>query len=161
MNSKMKWLLTGSAIALTATIGLSRLTWATASPVVLVSQQSQPQKTKNPGIEENSDRVEQQQRLRLQPQAQVTLAQAIQNAETAQGGKATGAELKTENNSLIYTVHIGLKEVIVDAGNGRILAIEDPTQPENRNLQWRGSVRISENPMGDGDGETQDDDNQS
>lgn len=51
--------------------------------------------------------------------------------------------------------------MIVDAGNGRILAVEDLNQPENRNLQWRSIVRVSQNPMGDGDGETQDGGNQS
>lgn len=159
MNSKMKWLLTGSAIALMVAIGLSRLTWATPSPVVLVSQHSQPQKTTNSEEPQDNDLAEQQQRLRLQPQTQISLTQAVQTAESTQRSRATSAELESENNSLIYTVNVGLKEVIVDAGNGRILAVEDLTQPENRNLQWRGSVRVSENPMGDGDGETQDDGN--
>lgn len=157
MNLKLQWLAAGSAIALTSAIGLSRLTWASPSPVVLVSQDAQSQTENNADEQDSSDLTEQQQLLRLQSQAKVTLAQALQTAEAAQGGRATSAELETENNSLIYTVDIGLKEVIVDAGNGQVLATEDLSQPDNRAPQWRGSVRVSENPAGDGDGETQDD----
>lgn len=157
MHLQLKCLLAGSAIALTSAVGLSCLTWAAPSPLMSVSRASQPQETNDANDQQDSDLAEQQQLLRLQPQAQITLAQAIQTAETEQRGRATSAELETENGSLIYAVDVGLKEVIVDAGNGRVLATEDMTQPHSRNPQWRGSVRVSENPMGDGDGETQDD----
>jgi hypothetical protein len=156
MNLRTKWVVAGSAIVLTAAIELSRLAWAAPLPVVLISQHTQTQGTDN-ADEDSSDVTEQQQLLRLQPQARVTLAQALQAAEADQRGRATSAELETENNSLVYTVDIGLKEVIVDAGNGQILATEDLSQPNSRVPQWRGSVRVSENPMGDEDGETQDD----
>ncbi|MBV9385635.1 MAG: PepSY domain-containing protein [Chroococcidiopsidaceae cyanobacterium CP_BM_ER_R8_30] len=138
---------------ISSVVGLSRLTWAAP---VLLSQRSQPEANDATNEQQGSDLAEQQQLLRLQPQAQITLLQAIQTAETEQRGRATSTELETENSSLVYAVDIGLKEVIVDAGNGRILATEDLTQPHSRNPQWRGSVPVSGNSMGDGNGETQD-----
>ncbi|CCI03018.1 PepSY domain-containing protein [Microcystis aeruginosa] len=155
MQLKLKWL--SGAIALTSMIGVSQLVWAQPSPVVLVAQHSKPEEVNDANEQQNSDLKEQQQILRLQSQARITLTQAIQKAEAAQGGSATSGELETENGSLIYAVSIGQKEVIVDAGNGRILATEELNQPEKLRPQWRGSIHVSENSMGDGDGETQDD----
>lgn len=59
--------------------------------------------------------------------AKVTLPQAAQSASQAvRGGTVTGVELGNEAGNVVYTVSVvtahGESEVIIDAGNGHVLA---------------------------------------
>ena len=56
--------------------------------------------------------------------AKISEADAIKIAEAEVGGTAKGAELEAENGSLVYEVEIGNQEVLVDAGTGSVLFIE-------------------------------------
>ncbi len=88
---------------------------------------------------------EQQILLRLQPLAKITIQQALQAAETTQQGKATSIELENEAGSLVYSVDIGLKEVIVDAGNGSILRTNDLMNQKNEPSSTRSSIQVPQN----------------
>ncbi|MCA6601255.1 MAG: PepSY domain-containing protein, partial [Pseudanabaena sp. M57BS1SP1A06MG] len=83
--------------------------------------------------------------------------QAQQAAEAAVAGKATSVKLENENGSLVYSVAIAQKEVIVDAGNGRVLSTESLNNGGGESNHVRSSIQVSETGMGDGDGETNDD----
>jgi uncharacterized membrane protein YkoI len=75
----------------------------------------------------------------LQKLAKIRLEDAIRSAQGAFTGQVAEAKLENEEKNLVYTVEITngsqKKEVIVDAGNGAVLAVD--TNDEN----------------GDGDGE--------
>lgn len=63
-------------------------------------------------------------RRRLAPLAKITKAEAIAAAEAEAGGKATEAELGSENGALVFEVEVGSQEVKIDAGNGKVLRVE-------------------------------------
>lgn len=96
---------------------------------------------------------------KLQRLAKITPQQAQKAAETAQGGKSSRIMLENEDGNLVYTVAIGQKEVIVDAGNGRILYTETLNREDKvrETSHPRSSIQVSAAPGGDGDGETNDD----
>ncbi|MDB5099465.1 MAG: hypothetical protein JWM80_3886 [Cyanobacteria bacterium RYN_339] len=73
-----------------------------------------------PDVEEN-DQAEAQ---RLAALAKITPAQAIAAARQRAGGVAGQAKLEEEDGFLVYAVHVGDQEVVVDAGNGQVLAME-------------------------------------
>jgi len=60
--------------------------------------------------------------------AKITLTQAIQIAETQQKTTAHQARLESENGNVVYSIEVGQKEVIIDAGNGSILDTQDESQ---------------------------------
>lgn len=157
MNRRTKWWIAGSTIALMSSAGFACLVEANPAPVVVISQQPNRQTVEENGDGQNDDLAEQQQVLRWQSQAKITLHQAIRSAEANQQGKATGAELEAEDSNLVYAIDIGLKEVTIDAGNGQVLAVSDLSQSESRSPRWRSSVQVSGSTAGDGDGETEDD----
>lgn len=75
--------------------------------------------------EMNDDAEEQQEAVQLQPLANITAQQAQQAAEKAVGGQATRTILENEDGNLVYAVEIGQQEAKVDAGNGRVLYLEN------------------------------------
>lgn len=94
------------------------------------------------------------QSTKLTALAKITPQQAQQAAEAAVAGKATSVKLENENGNLVYSVEIAQKEVIVDAGNGRVLSTES-LNSEGSESNVRSSIQVSQ--TGKGDGETNDD----
>jgi uncharacterized membrane protein YkoI len=85
------------------------------------------------------------------PTPKISLSQALEIASSAAKGKATGAELETENGTLVYSVSVtsptGEEEVLVDSDNGSVISIK----PESGNNQ-------NENNQNEGDDGEQADD---
>jgi uncharacterized membrane protein YkoI len=102
---------------------------------------------------------EQKESLKLRTLAKITPQQAQKAAEVNQGGKSSRVKLENEDGNLVYAVVIGQKEVKVDAGNGRVLYTEVLNHEDKKaeSSHSRSSIRVSETPGGDGDGETTDD----
>jgi uncharacterized membrane protein YkoI len=103
---------------------------------------------------------DQSEAAKLAPLAKITTQQAQKFAEAAQGRKSGSVKLENEDGNLVYAVAIGQKEVMVDAGNGRVLYSEALGRSENKKTETshpRSSIQVSEAPGGDGDGETNDD----
>lgn len=76
--------------------------------------------------------------------AKITPQQAQKAAEASQGGTATKVELDEEDGSLVYEVKVGKAEVLVDAGNGKVLKTEAKGQEENdaAEAKIRGSIQV-------------------
>jgi uncharacterized membrane protein YkoI len=79
----------------------------------------------------------------LQKLAKIRLEDAVRSAQGAFAGQVVEAKLENEEKNLVYGVEISngkeKKEVIVDAGNGAVLAVD------------------ADNENGDGDGEHEND----
>ena len=78
----------------------------------------------------------------MQSLAKITPQQAKQAAETIQGGKASRVKLEDENGNLVYAVTIGQQELLVDAGNGRVLSNSNPNTEQNDGIQTRSSIQV-------------------
>ena len=76
---------------------------------------------------ELTDAQEQAQYAKL---AKITPEQAKQAALAVAPGTVSSIELEDEDGFLVYEVVIGNKEVIVDAGNGKVLA-QEVEEPDN------------------------------
>ncbi|MEH2002536.1 MAG: PepSY domain-containing protein [Nostoc sp.] len=107
--------------------------------------------------ETNDDAQEQQQAAKLQPLAKITAKQAQQAAEASVGSKASSVKLENEDGNLIYAVEIGQQEVTVDAGNGKVLYVENANQQDEKNEATRPKSSIQVKESSDGDRETNDD----
>jgi Peptidase propeptide and YPEB domain len=107
--------------------------------------------------ETNDDLIDKQEATRLQSLAKITSQQARKAAEADRRGKASSVKLENEDGNLVYSVAIGKDEVKVDAGNGKVLYTDNPKAETNEGKRPHSSIRISESPNGDGDGETNDD----
>ena len=59
----------------------------------------------------------------LQPQASVTLDQALASARNATSGSLGQVDLERYRGRLVYMVDVGDQEVRVDAANGKVVAI--------------------------------------
>lgn len=92
--------------------------------------------------ETNDGAEEQQEADQLQSLAKITAQQAQQAAEKAVRGKASSVKLENEDGNLVYAVEIGQQEVIVDAGNGRVLYIENEDQEDEKNEASRPKSSI-------------------
>lgn len=101
----------------------------------------------NEGPEDEADEANDEQEMsQYQALAKITLAQAQQTAEAAQGGTATNVELDEEDGSLVYEVAFADAEVLVDAGNGEILKTELEGQEEDDATEGplQGSIQVPE-----------------
>lgn len=77
--------------------------------------------------------------------AKITFEEAKKAGETAIGGKANEVELDIENGGLVYDVEVGNKEAIIDAGNGKVLYVQDEEAEEKTKVDKpRSSIRIPE-----------------
>lgn len=95
------------------------------------------------GRETNDDNVKEgQEAANLQSLAKITPQQAQQSAQSAQAGTASSVKLENENGNLVYAVDIGQKEVKVDAGNGRVLYVENSNQENEVNEASRPKSSI-------------------
>ncbi len=155
------------AVALMGTLGLAGLAkngYARSSEsavAVMPQQQNHTQVAEAAGGdgdgETNDDVQEQEESTHLQSLAKITPQQARAAAETAVGATASSVKLENEDGNLVYAVVIGQKEVTVDAGNGKVLSLNDSKTEGNERVHPRSSIQVSEGADGDGDGETNDD----
>ncbi|HEV7595573.1 MAG TPA: PepSY domain-containing protein [Gemmatimonadaceae bacterium] len=81
---------------------------------------------------ESTSPEEQAEAAQYQKLARITAAQARSAALASVPGTATGVELENEDGNLVYGVTIkttaGEKDVKVDAGNGKVLQVEQDEQ---------------------------------
>lgn len=148
-------------IALTAvlvsTLGLGELAIARESQDTNNVQTSQAREEGQENEQEESQEDDAEEKLessQLQSLAKISAQQAKQAAETAQGGTASQVELEDEDGNLVYQVLIDRTEVMVDAGNGKVLYTEQANQEneDNEANRPRSSIQVP-----DTDGETNDD----
>lgn len=134
--------------ALASTLGLGGLAIALESQDLDNVQTSQATEES-----EENDAEEKQEATQLQSLAKISAQQAIQAAEAAQGGTASTVELENENGNLVYEVLIGQTEVVVDAGNGKVLYTEQANQENDANEANlpRSSIQV---PVSNSDRET-------
>jgi uncharacterized membrane protein YkoI len=95
--------------------------------------------------EETND--DQQEDKKLQALAKITAEQAKQAAETFIGAKASSVNIENEDGNLVYAVKLAEKEVEVDAGNGKVIYIENLKQ-ENKDDEVsrpKSSIQVKEN----------------
>ncbi|MBH8576800.1 PepSY domain-containing protein [Nostocaceae cyanobacterium CENA369] len=107
--------------------------------------------------ETNDDAQEQQEATKLQPLAKITAQQAQQVAEISVRGKAKSVKLENEDGNLVYAIEIGQQNVKVDAGNGKVLYIENANQQDEKNEATHPKSSIQLKETNDGDRETNDD----
>lgn len=153
MKTSTILILTAAAIATLGISGLAKLVHADSLQSKLAAMHTQAL-GKSDGDGETNDDVKESQTL--QSLAKITPQQARQAAEASVQGTASSVKLENENGSLVYTVAIGQTEVIVDAGNGKVLGRSTPNSESDEKTQPRSSIQVSQ-PHGDGDGETNDD----
>ena len=186
MKTSTKLLLTAAAIGTLGLGSLAKLVNAaqTQSPVAVlpaaqITEKSDgdgeanpateaPENTSNARLQANNQQGKandgetndsasgQQETAKLQALAKITPQQAHQAAEASVKGTASRVTLENENGNLVYAVAIGQNEVIVDAGNGKVLGTSTPNSESNEKTQVRSSIQVAQ-PSGDGDGETNDD----
>lgn len=73
------------------------------------------------GAENGTEVADAQEAAQYQGMAKITPEQAKTAALAAVPGTVTSVQLGNENGFLVYDVTIGTQEVIVDAGNGKVL----------------------------------------
>lgn len=73
------------------------------------------------GAENGTEVADAQEAAQYQGMAKITPEQAKAAALAAVPGTVTSVQLGNENGFLVYDVTIGTQEVIVDAGNGKVL----------------------------------------
>ena len=100
----------------------------------------------NEGPDNEAENASDQEMYQYQALATVTPEQAQQTAEAAQGERATKVELDEDNSSLVYRVDFAKAEVLVDAGNGKILKTEIAGQEEDDAIETpvQGSIQVPE-----------------
>lgn len=127
---------------------------ASKSQVQANNSSQQVEKSDGDG-ETNDDATGQQESQKLQSLAKITPQQAQQAAEASAKGTASGVKLENENGNLVYAVAIEQNEVIVDAGNGKVLGTSTPNSESNENAQSRSSIQVPHS-GGSADSETND-----
>ncbi|MGC1524559.1 MAG: PepSY domain-containing protein [Phormidesmis sp.] len=100
--------------------------------------------------EEDEDENEAQEMAQYEALATITADQAKQTAEAAQDSTATKVELDEEDGSLVYEVEFANAEVLVDAGDGKILKteLEGEEEDDATEMPVSGSIQV---PDTDGD----------
>lgn len=164
MNNQVKIALAVAGVGIVGLTAIGRASFAQTavqSPVAVLQQQKQAVEplTGDGDGETNDDAKDKQESTKLQSLAKITPQQARTAAEAAQGGKASSVKLENENGNVVYSVVIGKAEVIVDAGNARILSTENSQQGGKEGSEQnspKSSIQSSAG-IGDGDGETNDD----
>ncbi|MEA5532954.1 PepSY domain-containing protein [Crocosphaera sp. XPORK-15E] len=154
-------------IALLSILGLGSLARAVSttqvkSPVAVISSEHKSYQVAEAAEddedgENDDDAHEKQESANLQSLAKISPQQAQQVAEKSMGSQATKVELENEDGNLVYSVIIGEKDVKVDAGNGKILYIDNSNAETDEKNRPQSSIRVAEDAEGDGDGEMNDD----
>ncbi len=83
-----------------------------------------------------------QEDARYQSQPEITLDQARQTAEAAQGGTAIGIQLDEEDGNLVYEVDFVEADVLVDAVTGDVLSTE-PNDDSTEDAQYQSLAEIT------------------
>ena len=109
-----------------------------------------PENEANEGPDEENEADVAQASAQYQSLAKITAAQAQQTAEAAQGSTATDIELTEEDGSLVYEVEFGNVDVLVDAGDGKILKTETEGQEEDdaTEVPIQGSIQVPDSDGG-------------
>jgi len=157
MKTSRKIILITAFLSIFGLSGLARAVQATQTQhqVAVMSQpQRHPQITEvtqasGGDVETNNSAKEQSKTANLHSLAKITPQQAQKAAETVQGGRASRVKLENENGNLVYAVTIGQQELLVDAGNGRVLSSSNPNTEQNEGLQTRSSVQMAHPSHGD------------
>lgn len=93
--------------------------------------------------ESNDDQEELKELTDMKAVAKITLIQAIQIAETQEKTTAHQARLESENGNVVYSIEVGQKEVIIDAGNGSVLDTQDDSQDNEWNNAQEKVIKSS------------------
>jgi uncharacterized membrane protein YkoI len=134
--------------------GFSSITYATSNqPMKATTLQQKIAAASDGDAEAKDDTQEQPDSAKLQALAKITPQQAQQFAEASAGTPASSVKLENEDGNLVYAVAIGSQEVIVDAGNGRVLYTDNAHSEEVRGNRPASSIKIADRE----DGETNDD----
>lgn len=162
MKTSNKIILAAAFVGTLGFAGLSKVVSAKQpqSPVAIARQHHSVTKIAEASDgdgETNDDAQEQQEAAKLQPLAKITTQQAQQAAEASVGSKAKSVKLENEDGNLVYAVEIGQQEVTVDAGNGKVLYVENANQQDEKNEANRPKSSIQVKQISDGDRETNDD----
>jgi hypothetical protein len=93
-------------------------------------------KSHGDGVREGTIRLGHQSEADFPSLAKVTLDQAVQSALVAANGKVLKTELENENGFLVYGVEVvtadkSIVNVKVDAGSGKVLAMDRDREDEN------------------------------
>ena len=124
---------------------------AMAAPEARIAQAADSEASEGPEDEANegpeneeNEADEAQEAAQYQSLAKITADQAKQTAEAAQSDTATDVELDEEDGSLVYEVEFANAEVLVDAGDGKILKTELEGEEENDATEApiRGSIQV-------------------
>ena len=154
MKTSTKTILVATLIGL---VGIGGLAKAARAIPLQANQPSAIEVADRETSEAKDNQMGATQSTKLSTLAKITPQQAQQAAEATVAGKATSVKLENENGNLVYSVEIAQKEVIVDAGNGRVLSTESLNNEGGESNQVRSSIQVSQTGTGDGDGETNDD----
>jgi hypothetical protein len=160
MKLSPKVLFISSLVGLLSLGGLARFVSAKPSPVAILASRPTPSLiagAREGDGETNDDTQSPAEENRLRSLAKITPEQARQSAEKAMGASASKVQIENEDSNLVYSVTIGKDEVKVDAGNGKVLYTDTPKNEHSEKSRPHSSIRVSEGPEGDGDGETNDD----
>jgi uncharacterized membrane protein YkoI len=80
--------------------------------------------------------------LKLQKLATVPIQTAMQTAESFAGQQVHSVDLENKHGSLVYEAAIGMQEVFIDAGDGKVLATGTVGQADEDDAQINSSIQI-------------------
>jgi hypothetical protein len=144
MKISPKMLAVSVAIGIVSLAGLGSLSYANQGRSVAAPFQSVKLAEVSDGDgETNDDAQDKQESAKLQSLAKITAPQAQQAAEANSGGRANSVKLENEDGNLLYAVTIGQKEVMVDAGNGRVLYTEAINGKDDQIKHPNSSIRVA------------------
>ncbi|MBD2523709.1 PepSY domain-containing protein [Nostoc sp. FACHB-133] len=159
MKTSTKIILTAAFVGTLGFAGLSRVVSAKQpqSFVAIARQHHSAIQVAEASDGDGETNDDAQEAAKLQPLAKITAQQAQQASEASVRGKAKSIKLENEDGNLIYAVEIGQQEVTVDAGNGKVLYVENANQQDEKNEATRPKSSIQVKETSDGDRETNDD----
>lgn len=122
------------------------------NPVTETSEKAQlAQSRASDGDGELPDQEEEQQEdAQLRSLARINADQARQSAEAIQHGTVDRITLDNEDGNLVYKVMIAQAEITVDAGNGKVLQVEQvSSESEQNDVPFSSSIQVPESQTGD------------
>lgn len=133
MNQKLKSTLLALALTGVVAVPLAGYAFAQSAPAQAQSQSDNDVETNDdqasavkgsiqlPAEQSGVEVPDAQEEAQYASLARITPEQAKQAAQSAVPGSVTSVTLGDEDGSLVYEVHSGNTEVLVDAGNGKVL----------------------------------------
>jgi len=93
---------------------------------------------------------EQQEDAQLRSLARISADQARQSAEAVQHGTADRITLENEDGNVVYKVMIAQVEITVDAGNAKVLQVEQVnSESEQNDVPFSSSIQVPDPQAGD------------